>query len=214
MIIIFRLCGPNRHLDRQKTTQSRIPGLTHNYIYVIPNRAITTEAMVSSLPFILLALGSSISARPNLQRRGLPGAVYICDGMDFRGNCQWNAPSDRCIIQGPAGSGVVSMGPDPDGKCILFEKSDCTGQVVETVRFPGYVGGLPTFASFRCEAYPQISDFGTADVAVKALDPLADARLAGGVGSAERKRHEEEIKKMEEDGFSEGLIGLLSLIHI
>jgi hypothetical protein len=164
--------------------------------------------MVSTLPLIILALASSITARPNLQRRGLPGAVYICDGMDFRGNCQWNAPSDRCIIQGPAGSGVVSMGPDPEGKCNLFEKSDCTGQKVETVFFPGYVGGLPTFASFRCEPLPQLRDLGTADVAVKALDPLADARLAGGVGSAERQRHEEEIKAMEADGFSEGLIGL------
>jgi hypothetical protein len=164
--------------------------------------------MIPTFSIILFALASSVAARPNLQRRGLPGAVYTCDTQDFRGNCQWNPPSDRCIIQGPEGSGVVSIGPDPDGSCTLYEKFDCTGKEIRLVRFPGVAGGLQPFAAFKCSANPQLRDIGTADVAVKALDPLADARLAGGVGSAERKRHEEEIKAMEEDGFSEGLIGL------
>jgi hypothetical protein len=163
--------------------------------------------MIVTPSTILLALISSVTARPNLQRRGLPGAVYTCDSQDFRGNCQWNAPSDRCIIQGPAGSGIVSMGPDPDGSCVLYEDFKCEGKEIRTVRFPGIAGGMETFAAFRCSANSKTRNDITADLAVKALDPLADPRLSGGVGSAERKNHLEEIKKMEKDGFKEGLIG-------
>jgi hypothetical protein len=163
--------------------------------------------MIVTPSTILLALISSVTARPNLQRRGLPGAVYTCDSQDFRGNCQWNAPSDRCIIQGPAGSGIVSMGPDPDGSCVLYEDFKCEGKEIRTVRFPGIAGGMETFAAFRCSANSMTRNDITADLAVKALDPLADPRLSGGVGSAERKNHLEEIKKMEKDGFKEGLIG-------
>ncbi|KAH7406164.1 hypothetical protein DE146DRAFT_435578 [Phaeosphaeria sp. MPI-PUGE-AT-0046c] len=164
--------------------------------------------MIAILPIVLLALVSSATARPKLQRRGLPGAVYTCDSSDFRGNCQWNPPADRCFIQGPAGSGVVSMGPDPDGSCILYSKFDCTGDEVRTIRFPGIAGGLPNFAAFKCSANQQARADVTAGLAVKVLDPTADPRLAGGVGSAERKEHLEEITQMEEDGFSQGLIGL------
>lgn len=99
----------------------------------------------------------------------------------------------------------MSIGPDPDGSCILYEKFDCTGNEVRTVRFPGIAGGLPKFSAFKCSPNAQARRAG---VAVKALDPLAvDPRLAGGVGSVERQNHLEEIKLMEEDGFSEGLIG-------
>ncbi|KAF1913956.1 hypothetical protein BDU57DRAFT_521074 [Ampelomyces quisqualis] len=164
--------------------------------------------MIFVPPLILFALASSVTARLNLQRRGLPGAVYTCDKQDFRGNCQWNPPSDRCVIQGPEGSGIVSMGPDPDGSCTLYEKFDCTGKEIRILKFPGVAGGLQTFASFKCTANPQLGAVGTADVAAKALDPLADPRLAGGVGSAERKEHEEELKKMEAEGFSGGILGL------
>jgi hypothetical protein len=108
------------------------------------------------------------------------------------------------VIQGPAGTGIMSIGPDPDGSCILYEKFDCTGNEVRTVRFPGITGGLPTFAALKCFPNAQARRAG---VAVKALDPLADPRLAGGFGSAERLNHLEEIKRMEEDGFSQGLIG-------
>jgi hypothetical protein len=163
--------------------------------------------MIVTPSIILLALVSSVIARPNLQRRGLAGAVYTCDSQDFRGNCQWNAPSDRCMIQGPAGSGILSMGPDPDGSCILYEKFDCTGKEIRTVRFPGIAGGMEAFASFKCSANPRARSDITADLAVKALDPLADPRLPGGIGSAERKNHLKEIKQMEKDGFSQGLIG-------
>lgn len=40
------------------------------------------------------------------------------------------------------------------------------------------------------------------------FDGFADPRLAGGVGSMDRREHLEEIRAMEEDNFSEGLIGL------
>ena len=40
------------------------------------------------------------------------------------------------------------------------------------------------------------------------LVSLPADRLAGGVGSLERKAHLKEIQAMEKDGFNEGLIGL------
>jgi hypothetical protein len=112
------------------------------------------------------------------------------------------------MIQGPAGVGIVSIGPDPDGSCILYEKFDCTGKEISTVRFPGIAGGIPEFAAFRCSPNQQTRAEALQDLSVKALDPLADPRLAGGVGSAERANHLEEIKQMEQDGFKQGMIGL------
>lgn len=38
-------------------------------------------------------------------------------------------------------------------------------------------------------------------------------KLAGGVGSLERKAHLKEIQAMEKDGFSEGLIGLKAGVY-
>jgi hypothetical protein len=43
---------------------------------------------------------------------------------------------------------------------------------------------------------------------ISAALALPAARLAGGVGSLERKAHEKEIMRMEKDGFRYGLIGL------
>ena len=42
---------------------------------------------------------------------------------------------------------------------------------------------------------------------------LPAARLAGGVGSLERKTHEKEIMKMEADGFKYGLIGFKKNVY-
>lgn len=165
---------------------------------------------------LLLALFSTSAARPNLkiQRRGLPGAVYTCTSTDFRGNCQWTAPPTRCIQPGPAslGAGIESLGPDPGGFCILYEKFDCTGTEVQTIRFPGVSSGLPEFGAFRCSAdgvqrNAKLDSNADRNGLTKPLDPLADPRLAGGIGSMERKNHLEEIKAMEDEGFKDGLIG-------
>ena len=65
--------------------------------------------------------------------------------------------------------------------------------------------------SFRCGVGVGISGTvapqanANADLSLKALP--AD-RLAGGVGSLERKAHSKELQAMEKDGFREGLIGL------
>src|SRR5205085_10143421 len=105
-----------------------------------------------TLLIVFLALFSTATARPNLQRRGLPGAVYTCTGTDFRGDCQWTAPTTQCRQPGPASLdfGIQSLGPDPDTSCILYEKFDCTGNGIQTIRFPGISSGMPQFASFRC----------------------------------------------------------------
>ena len=47
-----------------------------------------------------------------------------------------------------------------------------------------------------------------AKATLKPIDPFADPRLAGGIGSLERKTYLEQIQKMEQDNFSEGFIGI------
>ncbi|KAF1841568.1 uncharacterized protein K460DRAFT_318680 [Cucurbitaria berberidis CBS 394.84] len=177
---------------------------------MLPLATITTSIFI-----VLLAFSTSASARPNIERRGLPGAVYTCTRADFRGDCQWTAPTTQCRQQGPTslGLGLESFGPDPSTSCILYEKFDCTGNQVQTVRFPGISSGLPQFGAFRCsperaQANNDLDVNLEVKGSAKAFDPLADPRLAGGVGSMERKKNLRELKEMEKDGFKEGLIGL------
>ncbi|KAI8937991.1 hypothetical protein NX059_005667 [Plenodomus lindquistii] len=159
-------------------------------------------------PFTLMALIVTImavfsSAQPHLQRRGLPGAYYTCVSENFAGpnGCSWTAPTTRCRAQG--GSGIKSLGPDPGTTCTLFSTSDCTGSAIKSITFPGIGSGLPTFGSFSCKTTgPAVK---SAALKGKAMDL---GMLAGGVGSADRREHAEEIAAMEEDGFSEGMIGL------
>jgi hypothetical protein len=101
----------------------------------------------------------------------------------------------------------MSVGPDPGTTCTLYEKFDCTGKEVRKITFPGLAGGLPKFEAIKCSANQQARAVTTEDLTVKTLDPVADPRLAGGVGSMERLNHLEELKQMEKDGFKEGLIG-------
>ncbi|KAH7402797.1 hypothetical protein BKA66DRAFT_449535 [Pyrenochaeta sp. MPI-SDFR-AT-0127] len=210
-MIVRSRCTSATVLDTTNTRDLRL------YIHIILNHDFSTTRMLfNSLSIILLALFSTSTARPSnkLHRRGLPGAVYTCTSTDFRGNCQWTAPPTRCIQPGPAslGAGIQSLGPDPGGFCTLYEKFDCTGSEVQTVRFPGISSGLPQFGAFRCFADGAQGN-ATVDAATllkgptKVLDPLADPRLAGGVGSMERKKHLKELKEMEKDGFKDGLIG-------
>lgn len=149
-------------------------------------------------------------ALPNIQRRGLPGAVYTCTGEQFSEDCGWTPPSTDCHI-----ASAKSIGPDPGGYCTLYKNFDCT-ESVRTLRFPGAATGLPAYMSFKCSVgvgtsgtvAPQAS--ANTELSSKALP--AD-KLAGGVGSLERKAHLKEIQAMEKDGFSEGLIGLKAGVY-
>jgi hypothetical protein len=162
--------------------------------------------MISALYFIIIALLSMVAARPNLQRRGLPGAVYYCDGENFSGkHCTWLEPNNVCHQLEPGF--IKSLGPDPDGTCTLYKDANCSaGQELMTLRFPGKGSGLPDSVAFQCSPNVNARREGAVELAVKTLD--LDDRLAGGVGSMERVEHLAEIVRMEEDGFSEGLIGL------
>ncbi|KAJ4413234.1 hypothetical protein N0V91_000208 [Didymella pomorum] len=143
-------------------------------------------------------------ASPSLQRRGLPGAVYVCNEDNFGGDCGWSLPSTNCRI-----ASAKSIGPDPGGYCTLYKNFDCTDSV-RTLRFPGVSSGLPDYQSFKCGVGVGISGTvapqanANADLSIK----QAADRLAGGVGSADRKKHLKELQAMEKDGFSEGMIGL------
>lgn len=177
------------------------------------------------LVIVLIAVLCTASAQPSLQRRGLPGAVYTCTEENFRGDCQWSSPTNKCRLPGPASldSGIKSLGPDPGGFCTLYEKFDCTGQEIQTLQFPGLSAQIPKFGAFRCstdrDQTAKLSngngnvDSTSSTSSTKTLYPSADPRLAGGVGSMERKNHIEEIEKMERDGFKEGLIGLKKGIY-
>ncbi len=144
-------------------------------------------------------------ALPQLQPRGLPGAVYTCTAENFGGDCGWSLPTTNCRI-----ATARSIGPDPGGYCTLYKNFDCTDSV-RTLRFPGASSDLPRYMSFKCGVGVGIS--GTVAPQAKAnpdlsLKALPADRLAGGVGSEERETHLQELQAMEKDGFSEGLIGL------
>ncbi|KAF2192154.1 hypothetical protein K469DRAFT_479550, partial [Zopfia rhizophila CBS 207.26] len=84
------------------------------------------------------------------QRRGLPGAVYICTMPQFRGICGWVMPSSECHIPGTGTQAPQSIGPDPGGFCVLYEKADCTGNQVKQLQFPGQESNLPEFGGIKC----------------------------------------------------------------
>ncbi|PSN59331.1 hypothetical protein BS50DRAFT_447472, partial [Corynespora cassiicola Philippines] len=151
----------------------------------------------------LLLIPSTSAAPSRLHRRGLPGAVYICTGPNFTGDCGWLMPnSGSCHIAGTGENTPQSVGPDPGGSCVLFEKADCTGNQELTLRFPGQGGDLPTFGGVKCFADGQPRDDG-AGIAAE-----VDVRLAGGIGSVDRKEVQQQVEAMEADGFSQGMIGL------
>jgi len=166
---------------------------------------IVSKAAALYLFILLHTILASSHALPNIQRRGLPGAVYTCTGENFSGACGWSLPTTNCRI-----ATAKSIGPDPGGYCTLYRKFDCTDSV-RTLRFPGVSSGLPDYMSFKCGVGVGISGTvapqakGSPDLSLKALP--AD-RLAGGVGSSERRAHLKELQAMEKDGFSEGMIGL------
>ena len=167
---------------------------------------LTSINAIAVYSFLLLpTIFSPSHALPNLQRRGLPGAVYTCSGENFSGSCGWSLPNTNCRI-----ATAKSIGPDPGGYCTLYKNFDCTDSV-RTLRFPGASSNLPEYMAFKCGVGVGIS--GTVAPQAKAnpdlsLKALPADRLAGGVGSTERKKHLKELQAMEKDGFSEGLIGL------
>jgi hypothetical protein len=146
----------------------------------------------------------------SLQKRGLPGAVYICTDQNFRGDCSWIAPNSQCHIIGTGEFGPESIGPDPDGHCILFEKATCTGNQIETLKFPGRATGMPAFMGLMCFADVQgptgnSSTVQNGTMAASGRLWEADPRLAGGAGSLDAKQLKSVLGDMEKDGFKEGM---------
>ena len=91
---------------------------------------------------------------PSLTKRGLPGAFYICLAPNWTGDCYWHPPDSGCRIPGTGNKAPKSFGPDPGGYCILYEEmsSDCQGQEVARLKYPGRPDQLPAFGSFKCFA--------------------------------------------------------------
>ncbi|CAI6335984.1 unnamed protein product [Periconia digitata] len=146
---------------------------------------------------------------PHIRRRGLPGAVYVCTRQNFRGDCAWIMPDNKCHIPGTGDNSPESIGPDPDGFCVLFESTTCDGNQIATLRFPGIEDQVPEFGGIQCFA-----DGGkgmNATAATKGLGAFkanADPRLPGGFGSADAFALKSVLAEMEREGFNEGMIGL------
>ena len=156
----------------------------------------TTNTTLFYLFVLLLAIFAPSHALPNLTRRGLPGAVYTCAGENFSEGCAWSLPTTNCRI-----ATAKSIGPDPGGYCTLYKKFDCT-ESVRTLRFPGASTRLPEYMSFKCGVGVGISGTVAPQANASAdltLVSLPADRLAGGVGSLERKAHLKEIQAMEKD---------------
>ncbi|KAF2823281.1 hypothetical protein CC86DRAFT_457694 [Ophiobolus disseminans] len=139
-------------------SRPRCARLSHDFLCIdLLNTAfdLRYSKMLPTAPVILFALLSSVSARPSLQRRGLPGGVFTCTGIDFSGNCQWIAPTDDChddgVVVGQA-NGIMSLGPDEDGSCTTYDKPGCKGNVIQEFVFPGLKDIGLDFASFNCKA--------------------------------------------------------------
>jgi hypothetical protein len=186
-----------------------------NTIFALPTSRFTHD--LQNLPTRDLQENQHTSAAApthRLRKRGLPGAVYICTSDNFRGACAWTAPNSRCHIAGTGNNSARSIGPDEDGFCVLFEKATCTGAQVKTLRYPGQASDMPAFMSLKCysdgngmRANATAVASGSAKVESSILAG-ADPRLAGGVGSMERKNLEDVMEQMEKDGFRQGMIGL------
>ncbi|KAF2705022.1 hypothetical protein K504DRAFT_460808 [Pleomassaria siparia CBS 279.74] len=161
------------------------------------------------LPLTLLAsTGAAAPTSTLLQKRGLPGAVYVCTDQNFQGDCAWQAPNTDCRIVGTGFNAPESVGPDPGGYCVLYKAQNCN-QSLMTIRFPGLGTGLPTgfpngVGSMRCAQDGQVLKQGNPVVESSTMQA---SKLAGGVGSTERKHVEGEIKDMQKDGFKDGFIG-------
>ncbi|KAF2020348.1 hypothetical protein BU24DRAFT_127 [Aaosphaeria arxii CBS 175.79] len=167
-------------------------------------------AIAECLPYLPRETASYSSKL--LSKRGLPGAVYICTDPNFRGDCGWVAPSQECRIAGTGLQAPESIGPDPGGFCVLYADAACKGNQIATLRFPGIGSGVPAFSAIRClgvqqEATKTANRLSNTAQALKGVTQ-DDPRLAGGVGSMSRKRIKAQMERMEQDGFSEGLIGL------
>jgi hypothetical protein len=142
-----------------------------------------------------------------LLRRGLPGAVYICTQENFRGDCAWTNPDNKCHIPGTGSNSPKSIGPDPAGHCILWEKATCSGNEIQTLRYPGLETTVPDFGGIRCYANSDAITANSTSAASESLR-IADPRLPGGSGSLDAKELKSVLTNMEKDGFKEGMIGL------
>ncbi|KAK6535513.1 hypothetical protein TWF694_001968 [Orbilia ellipsospora] len=66
-----------------------------------------------------------------------PGNVYICDGLNWGGNCNvWHVNNNQCLTV-VGGFFAGSLGPDPGTGCILYRSEDCTDQYTGAIYNPG-----------------------------------------------------------------------------
>ena len=106
--------------------------------------------MRAIIQFVLLLFSTSLalSATPtipyrHLSHRGLPGAFYACPLPYWRSTtdlpCIWQEA--RNCNSRDAGTfpsfTPKSLGPDEYGRCHLYSSSNCTGELIDYMVFPG-----------------------------------------------------------------------------
>ena len=76
--------------------------------------------LLPTLIFISLTAAASIETC----KYGNPGAVYVCTGPEFTGNCHYYTPTKQndCFTMTEK---VRSIGPDKGSYCVLFTTSNC-----------------------------------------------------------------------------------------
>ena len=119
-------------------------------------------------------------------------------------------PDNKCHIPGTGDNSPESIGPDPDGYCILWTSTMCDGNQIRTLRFPGLETAVPDFGSIKC--YADVAGGGKnatlTPTGRKGVTAGADPRLMGGTGSADALALKGVLADMEKEGFSQGMIGL------
>ena len=129
---------------------------------------VALAALVSAVPVDLVADpilpmiprdgGDVVEYNPLTTRSGTlviePGStagVYICTGSRWTGNCHWeySVPGDCHTYNLGTKS---SFGPDKGLTCALHTGSNCNGQQMNGVRFPGFAGDLfGNIQSWSCQ---------------------------------------------------------------
>ncbi|KAJ7881519.1 hypothetical protein B0H14DRAFT_3760409 [Mycena olivaceomarginata] len=92
------------------------------------------------------------SPKPEIQ-----GNVFVCDAIDFAGNCAtFHGASAQCVPFPSDFDNVISaFGPDSDQDCFIFVEDNCTGGTFGPIRNPGIsdlrtIGFNDVISSFAC----------------------------------------------------------------
>src|SRR5271163_600586 len=83
----------------------------------------------------------NITNHPGLNKRGQVAGVYICQGQNWGGPCQWQVASDGACHSTDSNVIMKSFGPDHGIYCQVFGGTNCNPEVSgasRRVTYPGW----------------------------------------------------------------------------